>query len=82
MGVSAPIVAWVGTADTITPPAQALFLQDAMDPGTPVDVRTVEDADHFTFMNDLPPGVPDPHPDRHAFLADLADETSRGLLGR
>ena len=80
-GVSAPIVAWVGTSDTVTPPAQALFLQDATDAGTPVDVRTVVGADHFTFMDELPPGVPDPHPDRHTFLANLADEAARALLG-
>ena len=61
---------WVGMRDDITPPDQALFLKDTIG----AEVRLVEDADHFTFMDDLPPRVTDSHPDRTAFLSTLADQ--------
>jgi pimeloyl-ACP methyl ester carboxylesterase len=78
--VHTPIVAWAGTKDPITPPRHAEFLREALAPRTPVEVRLVERAGHFTFMNDLPPQVEDPYPDRPAFLTRLADETSRFVI--
>jgi pimeloyl-ACP methyl ester carboxylesterase len=76
-GVRMPILAWAGTKDEITPPAQAEFLNDAMGAAAPVEVRIVEGAGHFSFMNDPPPRTTDPLPDRDAFLADLADTVCR-----
>ena len=74
--VDTPILAWAGARDVITPPEQVEFLRNALEARTKVEVRLVEDAGHFTFMNDLPPHVVDPYPDRAAFLADLADEVA------
>ena len=71
-GVRLPILAWAGTKDEITPPAQAEFLNDAIKAPAPVEVHIVEGAGHFTFMNHPPPQTTDPLPNRDAFLADLA----------
>ncbi|MBP2158738.1 MULTISPECIES: hypothetical protein [Asticcacaulis] len=72
-GVNVPVTVWSGGRDDITPPEQATFLKDAIG----AEVRLAEDAGHFTFMDDLPPQVSDPHPDRPAFLAALVDEVRR-----
>jgi len=39
-----------------------------------VEVNIVEGASHFSFMNELPPQMTDPLPNRDAFLANLAAE--------
>ena len=75
--VSTPIVAWAGGNDTITPPAHAAFLQEALEARLSVKVHVVEGAGHFSFMNVLPPETTDPLPEREAFLAGLATEVSR-----
>jgi pimeloyl-ACP methyl ester carboxylesterase len=76
-GVRLPILAWAGTKDEITPPAQAEFLNDAIKAPATVEVHIVESAGHFTFMNDPPPHTIDPLPNRDAFLADLAGTVCR-----
>lgn len=77
--VSLPISVFAGTLDAITPPAQTLLLKDTMN--APVEVRLVEGAGHFTFMNDLPPQITDAFPNRSALLADLAETMCRFILG-
>jgi pimeloyl-ACP methyl ester carboxylesterase len=77
--VNVPIQVWAAGKDMITPPAQAIFLKEQLGGQTQIDVHVVEDAGHFTFMNELPPHVTDPHPDRNAFLLSLGDEVSRFL---
>lgn len=69
-GVDVPVTVWAGMRDDVTPPDQALFLKDAIG----AEVRLVEGAGHFTFMDDLPPRVSDSHPDRPSFLAALAED--------
>jgi pimeloyl-ACP methyl ester carboxylesterase len=76
-GVCLPIRAWAGTEDRVTPPAQAQFLQTAIGAAATVEVRIVDGAGHFSFMDDLPPQLADPFPDRDAFLADLAEAVCR-----
>jgi dienelactone hydrolase len=75
--VDAPILLWAGAKDTVTPPTQAAFLKEALEPTSPVEVRLVEEAGHFTFMHDLPPHIADPHPDRDAFLTSLTNDVCR-----
>ena len=71
--VRVPALVYAGEQDTVTPITQALRLKNT--PG-PVDVRLVPNADHFSFMNVLPPGMSgSPGFDRDAFLADLAEAT-------
>lgn len=67
-----PVTVWAGTHDAVTPFEQARFLKDVL--RDRVEVRLAEGAGHFTFMDELPPGVADPHPDRPAFLSALADD--------
>jgi hypothetical protein len=65
---------WVGEKDVITPPSQAFFLKDALEDQMPIEVEMDPHAGHFTYMNELPPNAPEPHPDRQTFLANLAKE--------
>ena len=62
-GVRLPILAWAGTKDEITPPAQVEFLNDVIEAPTPVEVHIVEGAGHFTFMNHPPPQTTDSAPE-------------------
>ena len=73
--VRAPILAWTGTRDALTPPAQAELLKREL--GARVDLRVIEGAGHFTFMDVPPPQAIEPHPDRAAVLAELAAEVGR-----
>ncbi len=77
--VRTPLQVWVGERDHITPPEQARFLQQTLQGQASCELRIVQDAGHFTFMNELPPGVSDSHPAREAFLRSLASEASRFL---
>ncbi len=79
--VSTPILAWAGTNDTITPPAHATFLQQELAGSVPINVRLIEDAGHFSFMNTLPPSVTDSLPDREAALAGLAADVCDFVMG-
>ncbi|MGE5783469.1 MAG: alpha/beta hydrolase family protein [Myxococcales bacterium] len=78
--VHTPILAWAGTHDSMTPPEQTEFLRDALAPRVPVEVRITEGAGHFTFLNTPPPQVAEPHPNRDAFLAELAAEVGRYVM--
>jgi hypothetical protein len=77
--VKVPMQVWGGDKDTITPPGQISFLKEAMGSQADVDIHLVEDTGHFTFMDELPPNVTDPHPDRSSFLQSLGEEVSRFL---
>lgn len=70
--VRATILAWAGTSDRITPPTQAELLKEAR--GARVEVRIVEGASHFSFMNVPPPQTSDLLADRDAFLTSLASD--------
>lgn len=65
--VRLPLVVWAGTADAITPLVHAQGLAQAPS----VDLRIIEGAGHFSFLHTLPPGAPEPLPDRQAFLTQL-----------
>lgn len=71
-----PILAWAGGADPITPPLHAERVARALAGRAEVDLRVTEEAGHFTFMDAPPPGTSEPHPDRPAFLAEVAREVS------
>lgn len=79
--VRAPILAWAGERDAITPLAQAEFLERALAGRVPVEVRVIAGAGHFSFMNTPPPHTTEPLADREAFLADLASEVGRFVTG-
>lgn len=71
--VRIPLVVWAGSADTVTPPDEALLLRDAVSPQALADVHVVEGADHFSFMHVLPPGRTDTRFPREAFLETLTE---------
>lgn len=72
-----PVKIWIGARDTITPPSQAMFLQDALSAQTSTEVAIDEHAAHFTYMNEPPPHTADPHPNRPTFLKTLATDLNR-----
>lgn len=76
--VGIPIQVWGAALDTITPLSQAMFLKDAL--GPLADLRLIEGAGHFSFMNELPPQVVDPLAEREAFLLRLSSEVGKFLL--
>jgi pimeloyl-ACP methyl ester carboxylesterase len=78
--VSVPILAWAGTNDLIVTPEQVQFLARALSPRVPVEVRLVEGAGHFSFMNEPPPQTTDTLPDREAFLSELAEQIGRFVV--
>lgn len=80
MFVNIPIQIWVGGRDTVTPPSQSEFLKEAISEQTKIDLHIIDNAGHFTFMNELPPNVADTHPNRNDFISYLGDEASRFLL--
>ncbi|NHM21108.1 hypothetical protein [Tritonibacter mobilis] len=45
------------------------------------DYRCDSGADHFTYMSSPPPGAVDTHPDRAAFLRELASDLSAFARG-
>jgi hypothetical protein len=49
-------------------------LRAAIDPRVPVDVRVVDGAGHFSFMNTPPPNTTEPLTDRSDVLARLTRE--------
>jgi pimeloyl-ACP methyl ester carboxylesterase len=73
--VRVPVQAWAAAADTITPPSQVDFLAAHLQ----VERHLAAGAGHFSFMDELPPHVTDPLPDRPAFLAGVAAEVLRFL---
>jgi pimeloyl-ACP methyl ester carboxylesterase len=80
--VNVPIRIWAGGKDRVTPPAQAVFLKEALASQAPVEVCLDEDAGHFTYMDEPPPHIMDPHPDRRTFLASLASDVGRFITAR
>jgi predicted dienelactone hydrolase len=79
-GVRTPIHAWVGGKDSMTPPDQAQFVQNALAGKAKMEVSLVADAGHFSFMNMPPPHAVETLPDRDAFLRQLADEVASFVL--
>ena len=72
--VRIPVLAWVGSADSITPPAQTEWLARAMHDWNVVDVRITEGAGHFSFMDVPPPHTTEPLSDKQGFLREYSSE--------
>ena len=78
--VRVPILAWVGSADNITPPAQTEWLSHAMRERQTVDVRVTDRAGHFSFMDLLPPQTIEPLPNKQAFLQEYSSEICKFVI--
>jgi predicted dienelactone hydrolase len=78
--VRVPILAWAGSEDGITPPAQTEWLAHAMSAWQTVHVRVTAGAGHFSFMDIPPPQTTEPLPDKQAFLRECSNEVCRFLF--
>ncbi|WP_428239547.1 alpha/beta hydrolase family protein [Gynuella sp.] len=72
--VRIPVLAWVGSKDQITPPAQTQWLADTMRDWQTVDVRITNGADHFSFMDQRPPQSVEVLANKQAFLQEHSSE--------
>ena len=79
--VRVPILAWAGSEDGITPPAQTEWLAHARSGWQTVDVRVTAGAGHFSFMDLPPPQTTEPLPNKQAFLREYSSEVCRFLVG-
>lgn len=79
--VRVPRMAWVGSKDGITPPAQTEWLAHAMRDWQTVDIRVTEGAGHFSFMDLPPPQTTEPLPNKQAFLREYSSEVCKFVVG-
>ena len=79
--VRVPVLAWVGSADSITPPVQTEWMASAMRASIAVDVRVTEGAGHFSCMDIPPPHTTEPLPDKNAFLQAYSREICKFVIG-
>lgn len=79
--VRTPLLVWVATDDSITPPAQAQLLADALGERLPVVLRSEPGAGHFSFLHTPPPQTTEPLADREEFLARLTVDVCDFLCG-
>lgn len=63
-----PVEVWVGSEDSITPPAQSQYLATAAPEHHPITVHIEKGAGHFSFMDNGPPHMTEPLRDKPAFL--------------
>lgn len=79
--VRVPILAWVGSEDSITPAAQIEWQAHAMSDRQRVDLRITEGAGHFSFMDQPPPQTTEPLPNKQAFLREQSSEVCKFMVG-
>jgi predicted dienelactone hydrolase len=79
--VRVPILAWVGSKDGITPPAQTEWLAHAMRDWQTVDVHVTDGAGHFSFMDLPPPQITEPLTNKQAFLREHSSEICKFVVG-
>lgn len=72
--VQLPLQVWVGSDDSITPPSQIEWLAEAMRGWQTVDVRIIDGAGHFSFMDQPPPDTIEPVQNKPAFLHECSRE--------
>lgn len=75
--VRTPLMAWAGSKDTITPVHEIEILRRTL--GT--EVKVVEGAGHYAFIDQLPPHAVETMPDRERFLGTLAAEVCAFVMG-
>src|SRR5690606_7844667 len=63
-----PVLVMCGAEDKITPPAQSEWLAENMPDRQNVELRIIEDAGHFSYMDLPPPHIVDSMPNKAEFL--------------
>ncbi len=76
-GVKVPLQVWAGGRDTLTPASQAQWLADTLSASVTVDLRLVEEAGHFSFMDTPPPHAVETVADKAAFLRAFAGDVAQ-----
>lgn len=71
--IKLPLLVWVGSEDTVTPPIQTEWFAQAIRDWNIADVHITEGAGHFSFMDNPPPQTIEPLADKQAFLQQYAD---------
>jgi pimeloyl-ACP methyl ester carboxylesterase len=79
--VRTPTLAWVGSADNITPSVQTKWLADTMCQQCPVELRITQGAGHFSFMDMSPPQTIEPLPNKAAFLQEYSRAVCDFIIG-
>lgn len=79
--VHVSIQVWVGSADSITPPAQSEWLAQTMRGWQTVNVRIADGAGHFSFMDQPPPHTVEPLQNKQAFLREFSSEICNFVHG-
>ena len=72
--INVSVLAIAASEDAVTPPAETEFLHGALAGRVPIEIRVVQGAGHFSFMDQPPPHVDEPLPEREKFLERLAGE--------
>ena len=72
--VQSQVQIWAGGLDIVTPPSEATVLATRLAPSASVNVHVDDEANHFTFMDELPPQAMESHPNADAFRAALATD--------
>lgn len=70
--VCLPILVFAGTEDIVTPLSRVRMMESAVGDPSLLELRVVEGAGHFSFMNVPPPASTEPLADRASFLESLA----------
>ena len=79
--VRLPILVWVGSEDSITPPSQISRLAQAIPDSQNLDVRVTDGAGHFSFMDQIPPHVVESLKDKQLFLRAYSNEVCNFVCG-
>lgn len=80
INIQIPLQVWGGTLDTITPPQQLEVFHRGLPNQAQVDIKLIEGAGHFNFMNVLPPNIVDPIKKRDEFLTQLSSEVCKFVV--
>ena len=72
--VITPIQLWVGLRDQITPKTQVAMIEHWLKEKNLVDFKIDENANHFSFMDELPPTIQDTIENRELFLDSVYSE--------
>lgn len=78
--INVPVLAIAASEDAVTPPTETEFLCGELAGRMPIEMRIVQGAGHFSFMDQPPPDVDDPLPEREEFLERLAGELAAFAL--
>ncbi|PAW92021.1 hypothetical protein CKK33_00325 [Mucilaginibacter sp. MD40] len=69
-----------GAKDNITPTDRTMMFKAMLEEHSSVDFVLDEQAGHFSYIDQLPPNVEDPQPDRHLFLAGMANNVAQFIV--